>query len=783
MTRPFVLLAGVFATTLALAPATPASVKAPVGQPAAASHIDIPTDSGAVRITLRAANVVHVSAIVDGKPPARSMVLDPALKLAPASADTATTSLTLVSPQVHVRYDRAAHSLSIANAQDHVLLHIADLTTLAHGKLSLGHAAADPMYGVSGYDAFTNDVSAGMLRKGKLEAKAGEQGWAGAPLAWSTAGYAVLADIEGGHFTLASERIDITGPAATPLDVYVIVGAPKAIFAAVADLSGHTPLFPKWATGFTNSQWGIDQKELLQIVDTYRAKHIPIDNFTLDFDWKAWGEDHYGEFRWNPAKFPDGPGGKLAKQLQAQGIQLTGIMKPRLHVDTMEGRYATEHDFWVRGEKVSEDYFSHKPVKNIDFDIPAARTWFADLAMKYGFDQGIVGWWNDEADTTGSDTEFMNMQRALYEAQRAQSKLRVWSVNRNFWLGSQRYAYGLWSGDIDTGFASMAGQRARMLSAINVGAMQWGMDGGGFKGHPSNENYARWIQFGAFTPIFRVHGVFDEKRQPWVYGPTAEKAATAAIRLRYALIPYIYSYEYARHVDGVGLVRPLLFDWPHDPNVANDVDSWLFGDWLLVSPVVQQGETEKRIYLPAGRWTDWFTGKSYAGGQTITLAVDATHWSDIPLFVREGAIIPTQPVLDYVGQKPVTEISIDAFPSDQRTSFVYYDDDGSTYAYEHGAIFRQSFSLQQRGGTVTFETARPSGSFQPALRSYLLKIHGHAAQGVSLDGKALIPRADMAALQRGEGEGWTVGHDRFGPVTWLRIPAGKASTVTLRIAR
>ncbi|MGB3462315.1 MAG: TIM-barrel domain-containing protein [Rhodanobacter lindaniclasticus] len=783
MTRPFVLLAGVFATTLALAPATPASVKAPVGQPAAASHIDIPTDSGSVRVTLHAANIVHMSAIVDGKPPARSMVLDPALEPAASIAGEAATTLTLSSPQVHVRYDRAAHSLSIANAQDQVLLHIADLTTLVHGKLDLGHAAGDPMYGVSGYDAFEKDVSAGMLRQGKLEAKAGEQGWAGAPLAWSTAGYAVLADIDGGHFTLAPERIDIAGPAATPLDVYVIVGAPKAIFAAVADLSGHTPLFPKWAMGFTNSQWGIDQKELLQIVDTYRARHIPIDNFTLDFDWKAWGEDHYGEFRWNPAKFPDGPGGKLAKQLQAQGIQLTGIMKPRLHVDTVEGRYATEHDFWVPGEKVSEDYFSHKPVKNIDFDIPAARTWFADLAMKYGFDQGIVGWWNDEADTTGSDTEFMNMQRALYEAQRAQSKLRVWSVNRNFWLGSQRYAYGLWSGDIDTGFASMAGQRARMLSAINVGAMQWGMDGGGFKGHPSNENYARWIQFGAFTPIFRVHGVFDERRQPWVYGPVAEQAATAAIRLRYALIPYIYSYEYARHVDGIGLVRPLLFDWPHDPNVANDVDSWLFGDYLLVSPVVQQGQTEKRIYLPAGTWLDWFSGKSYPGGQTITLAVDATHWSDIPLFVREGAIIPTQPVQDYVGQKPVTEISIDAFPTDQRTSFDYYDDDGSTYAYEHGAYFRQPLSLQQHDDTVTFETARPSGSFQPALRSYLLKIHGHAAQGVSLDGKALNPRADMAALQRGEGEGWAVGHDRFGPVTWVRIPAGKASTVTLRIAR
>jgi alpha-glucosidase (family GH31 glycosyl hydrolase) len=198
---------------------------------------------------------------------------------------------------------------------------------------------------------------------------------------------------------------------------------------------------------------------------------------------------------------------------------------------------------------------------------------------------------------------------------------------------------------------------------------------------------------------------------------------------------------------------------------------------------VQQGQTEKHIYLPAGTWLDWFTGKSYAGGQTITLAVDATHWSDIPLFVREGAIVPTQAVQDYVGQKPVTEISLDAFPGDQRTSFDYYDDDGSTYAYEHGAYFRQSLSLQQHGDTVTFRTGNPEGSFHPALRTWLLKIHGHAAQAVQVDGKPLAAQADAATLQRTDTAGWATGRDRYGPVTWVRLPAGKTTTVTLHDRR
>jgi alpha-glucosidase len=782
MTRSTFMLSSTLAAVLWLGTASVVafaeSPMAPITRTVGESRIEIPSGHGWVRVMLTAPNVVHLTFLANGKPAARSMVLDPAFKPQPSTIDGSTT-LTLDTPQLHVRYDRASHTLSIADADHRILLHTHDLAALANGRITLTHESGDPMYGVSGYDAFNKNVSAGMLRHGKLEAKSGEQGWAGAPLAWSTAGYAVVADLDGGRFTLGAASIDIAAPTKKPLDVYVIMGSPKTIFGAVAQLSGHTPLFPKWAMGFTNSQWGIDQKELLQIVDTYRGKHIPIDNFTLDFDWKAWGEDNYGEFRWNPVKFPGGPTGALAKQLHARGIHLTGIMKPRIHVDTVEGRYATEHHFWVPGEKVSDDYFSHKPVQNINFDIPAARTWFGDLAVKYGFDEGIVGWWNDEADTTGSDTEFMNMQRALYDAQRRVSDLRVWSVNRNFYLGSQRYAYGLWSGDIDTGFASMAGQRARMLSAINVGATQWGMDGGGFKGHPSNENYARWIEFGAFTPIFRVHGTFDEKRQPWVYGPIAEKAATAAIRLRYRLIPYIYSYEYQRHVSGVGLVRPIIFGWPHDPKVRNDIGSWMFGDYLLVSPVVQQGQTEKAIYLPAGRWTSWFSGRVYQGGQTIGLPIDSKGWGDIPLFIRAGAIIPTQPVMDYIGEKPVTELTVDVFPSSQRSSFDVYDDDGTTYAYEHGAWFSQKLAVQQQIDTVTFETGVASGTFKPALRFYLLKIHGGGASKVSVNGNPLPLRSSVDGLQQVDTEGWASGQDRFGAVTWVRIAAGQAQTVRL----
>jgi len=746
---------------------------------------EFPVAQGRVTLRQLTPDIVRLSFVPDGGAVAApTLVVDPAFD-ALASGEGAEQRGN--AGNVEIRW-AVIHGELVARKGGRQVLSV-DIAALGRGEVLAHHNADDALYGIRGYGAFER-ADGGLRRAGRQVAKAGEQGFAGAPFVWSTAGYGLLADAEGARFDLDGGNIRVRGRQGQAIhDVYVLLGPPRAVFAALAQVSGRTPLFPKWAMGFTNSQWGIDQRELLQLVDTYRAKHIPIDNFTLDFDWKAWGEDNYGEFRWNADKFPGGPDGSLKTALDAEGVHLTGIMKPRLHVDTVEGRYASEHGLWSAASKPAPDYFSHKTVRDVDFDKPATRAWFFNDALKRSFDTGIAGWWNDEADTLDSDTQFLDMQRALYDGQRAYSDRRVWSINRNFYLGSQRYAYGLWSGDIATGFASMKAQRQRMLSAINVGAMQWGMDGGGFKksgtgadpatGGLTPENYARWIQFGAFTPIFRVHGELGIKRQPWVYGAVAEKAAADAIRLRYSLIPYIYSYEYQRRVTGVGLVRPLLFDWPDDPNVREDVDAWMFGDYLLVSPVVEAGQTAKDIYLPTGRWTDYATGKVYEGGRSIRYALDAKAWSDIPLFIREGAILPSQPPMDYVGERPLREVEVDVFPATLKTSFPYYDDDGDTYAYERGGYFLQTLDAQRNDREVRVETAAPSGSFRPALAWYLVKVHGMAAGSVSGGGQAWPEVASVEALRKHEGAGWARGSDRFGPVTWVRVPAGQALRIAL----
>ena len=622
-------------------------------------------------------------------------------------------------------------------------------------------------------------VQKGYLKRIGHNVTAGTQGYAGGPLVWSTSGYGLLVDSDGGAFDISGDNLNFTNSSKKDVNYFVMVGEPKNIMSSISQVSGKSPMFPKWAMGFTNSEWGIDQKELTSIVDTYRQKQIPIDNYTLDFDWKAWGQDNYGEFRWNTDKFPDGASGNLSSMMADKGIKLTGIMKPRIHIDTEEGKYADEHKLWLEDKGPSVDYFSKKTVEDIDFSKPEARTWFFDHANQ-ALTSGLVGWWNDEADEKSPNFQFLNMQKSLYEGQRNTTNMRVWSVNRNFYLGAQKYGYGMWSGDINTGFYSMAGQRDRMLSSIILGENKWGMDTGGFNGgNPNPENYARWMEFSAFVPIFRVHGNQNQQRQPWVFGTTAEAAATNAIRLRYSLIPYIYTYEKQAYDNGVGLVRPLIFDYPDDKNVANDVESWMFGDYMLVSPVVKQGETEKDIYLPKGNWIDYFKGTKYDGEQTIKYSVNSQTWDDIPLFIKKGAIIPSNSKpIQHIEEK-VDTLYLDVFPDKDMTSFKYYDDDGKTYNYENEEYFIQDMHTQDKGNSINFKIDSKTGSFTPDTQYYVVRIHGNAGKDIKLNGQSLQTASSIDDMMNSSNEAWINSKDVYGDATYIKVKVGEEKSIEI----
>ncbi|WNG37978.1 carbohydrate-binding protein [Archangium violaceum] len=732
-------------------------------------------------------------------------VIDPAKTWATGnitSADMASNPIVVTTAQLTVKISRNPARLSVFDATGALVLSEQAAEGVYADGVKFNHGSGQAFYGITGNPVPwaekdpKQNLAEGMQRNDGGRVNANMQGDGGAPLAF-THRYGLLVDSIDGDFAITDTTLEFSGVSTRNVAYYVLVGPPRQVMAGVAEISGKPALSPKWALGFNNSEWGTTQTEVTSIVQGYRDRKIPLDAFTLDFDFKAWGEDDYGEFRWNstsasgnvhPNKFPSGAAGTFARDMAARGVMLMGIMKPRVIVGkagggtTAQGQWARTNNCFYPGLADYNEYFSGRPANDVDFSKQTCRDWYWQHSRTL-FDAGIAGWWNDEADeangTLFNSLQHFNMQRSLYEGQRAVSDRRVFSLNRNFYLGAQRYGYGMWSGDIESGFGNMADQRTRMLTSINIGESKWGMDIGGFFGDPSSENYARWMQFGAFVPIYRVHAVDGKQRQPWVYGATAESAAKGAIELRSRLMPYLYAHERINHETGIGLVRPLFYDYPTDPNAANLTSEWMFGESLLVAPVVEQGAASKQVYLPAGTWIDYTRGSVYTGPLTFNYPVNASTWQDIPLFVKAGAILPTQEVLQYVSEKPVKQIDLDVFPTTARSEFTLYDDDGLTRAYENGVFFKQRITAQRTSTSVTVETQAKTGSFSPALTHYIVKVNATTGTAARINGTAPTRYGDLAALKAATGEGWTTGVDVYGPYTAVRIAAGVARTVVV----
>lgn len=741
-----------------------------------AADLQFADAQGTLSIRAVAPDVVRIAYLPAGVTIAPTEMLDPnGLRAAPGVG--AATRSTLATTAVRVSVSPAA--IQIASADGRTTLAI-DRTALVAGTVAVTHAAGEHLYGLRSYGLHNArdprlDRANGLTRDTGAPVAAAAQGDGGAPLVYSTH-WGLLVDSIDGDVTNAGGVLAFTDGSRKDVEAYVTVGPPERTIETTADLTGHPPLFPKWAMGFMNSQWKTDEAEVTSIIATYRRKQIPIDVFIMDFDFKAWGEDDFGEFRWNstsgpgnvsPDKYPDGASGEFARRMAAEGIHLVGIMKPRVLVENTEGRptraaaEATAHGWWMPGKQPYRDYFSRRLANDLDFSKPDLRAWYWQHA-KGLFDTGIAGWWNDEADAGFDSLGHFHMEQALYEGQRSVSDTRVWSINRNFYLGAGRFAFGTWSGDIGTGFPAMADQRARMLTMIDIGQPHWSMDTGGFSGHPSPENFARWMEFAAVVPIMRVHNTFGEHRQPWIFGPVAEAAAKRAIELRYALLPSIYSWEHEATRTGVGIVRPLFWEFPDDAASANVTSEWMLGTELLVSPVVDEGATTERVYLPPGRWFDYRSDTRFDGGRSIDIPTDAVTWSDVPMFVRGGSIVATQPVLQFAEEKPVTEITLDVWPDAARpATFEVYDDDGETYAYEQGVFFSQVVTASQTSGAVTIAFAQPRGTYHSTLTSYRVRIHGGAGASATWNGGAATVSSS-------------------GSTRVIVVPAGQAGTLTVR---
>lgn len=745
-------------------------------------------------------------------------IIDPDLTWDPVTATIQVSGdpITIQTSQMRIEIARTPCRMTVKKADGTTLFWEPSSGGVFDDGVRFVRAAATNMYGIHSFDCFSNNGN--LLRNDNTNtATAGQQGNSGGPFMWSTAGYGLLVDADGGYpYTNASDRKMEFYYGGTPaegrryvkndVEYYIMLGSPADIMTAFSKITGTSPMMPKWSLGFSNFEWGINESEFTQMVDTYRAKNIPIDGYAFDYDWKEYGEDHYGEFRWNTDNFPSVSNNTLKQTMAAKGIKMIGITKPRVvttledGTQTEQGAYAQSHGFYYPGHNSYLDYFVPVTVQSIDPYQADQRTWWWSHSQD-AFDKGIVGWWNDETDKVSSNgAEYLfgnyttlHISQAMYEGQRSYTNdaVRVWQTGRNYYPGTQRYATSIWSGDVAAQFykgesvswgAGLNEQKATLLSTVINGQPKWGSDGGGFNqnvgviANPSPELYTRWLQFASVTPVFRVHGQYNQQRQPWYYGSTAEEAVKAAIHQRYSLLPYLYSYERMAYETGLGLIRPLLFDYPNDSNVADYSDAWMFGDSILVAPVTERGQSVKWIYLPAGTWTDYNRGTQYAGGQYIPYSINSEQWTDLPMFVKSGAIIPTQNVQNYVGESDVNTVTVDIFPGTQTTSFDYYDDDGSTYQYESGVYFSQEISASKTEQITSVTVAGKQGTYSPALDSYCLAVHGQAATAVRKNNSAMTQYSTLDALKKAAGEGWCVGKDIYGEVTYIKTTAGASTT-------
>jgi alpha-glucosidase (family GH31 glycosyl hydrolase) len=532
------------------------------------------------------------------------------------------------------------------------------------------------------------------------------------------------------------------------LQYYVLYGPDlPRLLRTLMELTGFPPLPPHWVFGLLQSRYGYRNREELEaIARTFRAKGLPCDALILDVFWFQ----EMGDLAFQPFDWPD-PQGMIAR-LKDQGFHLMVIEEPYLTAKSRNYPEALARGYLAKHYDGSVYTFDFWPGECalLDFSNPETRAWWATKHQPL-LELGVAGWWTDMnepakhfqdmAHYAGPAAAVHNltalfMHQAIFEAhQQYAPQQRVFILSRSAFPGSQRYGAALWCGDVDRTFVALRKQVAVGLSAGLAGIPLWGSDigGFGFAGECTPELYIRWFQFGTFCPLCRPHGDQTELREPWQLGAEVEAICRKYLRLRYRLLPYIYTAAYEACTTGVPLMRPLVLEFPADPHVLNLSDEYLFGREILVAPVVEEGTTERVVYLPAGVWIDFWTDTVYTGPRSLRVSAPL---DTLPLFIRQGAILPLGPEVQYSWERPWDPLTLEIYRGADR-SFTLYEDDGETTRYQTGAYALTSFRVTERAGVLTFTVEEAQGGFpgHRSERTYLLNIHQQpAVRGVSCDG-------------------------------------------------
>jgi alpha-D-xyloside xylohydrolase len=537
------------------------------------------------------------------------------------------------------------------------------------------------------------------------------------------------------------------------IDYYFIYG-PKIdnVIAGYRTLTGQAPMMPQWAMGLWQSRQRYKTaQESLDAIEGFRSRKIPFDNIVQD--WQYWHEDAWGSHEFDRARFPD-PDAWIKtihdKYHAHLMISIWGKFYPgTANFDAMHSKgFLYESDL----RENMHDWLGH-PFTFFDAFNPQARQLFWDQINRALFSKGADAWWMDATEpdmlqpspilelqkthmnptAMGSGARMLNAYalmcaQSLYDGQRAAApNQRVFILTRSGFAGQQRYAAATWSGDISSTWTAMRKQIEAGLGFCISGMPWWTMDIGGFSvparfaaRNPSaadleewRELNARWFEFGTFCPLLRVHGE-TPNREMWEMGGESHPAYLAQLkfdRLRYRLMPYLYSMaaDVTRH--GGTMMRPLVMDFADDHTARQIDDEYMFGPAFLVSPVTTYQARSRTVYLPRkSDWYDFWTGQQHAGGQTIDAAAG---YDVIPLMIKAGSIVPIGPEIQYVQEKPADPITLYVYTGADG-AFTLYEDEGNNSDYEKGHF--SQIPLVWNEGTQTLTIGKRQGEFSGMLK-------------------------------------------------------------------
>jgi alpha-D-xyloside xylohydrolase len=556
------------------------------------------------------------------------------------------------------------------------------------------------------------------------------------------------------------DMLSLWSEVADQIDYYFIAGDNiDQVVSGYRAVTGKAPMVPKWAMGLWQCRERYQtQEQLLDVVKEFRKRQIPLDNIVQD--WFYWPQDKWGDHDFDPARYPD-PADMVRQLHDELNAHAMISVWPKFYVGTKNYNAFKEKGWlYMRNiEKGQRDWVGPGYVSTFyDPYSDGARELYWNQINEKLFSKGLDAWWLDSTEpdiqsnlsmdewrlrigptALGSASRYLNTYslmnaKGVYEGQRkANPNQRVFILTRSTYAGQQRYGAASWSGDIATRWQDLKAQISAGVNLCMSGLPYWTMDIGGFAVEPKFERNvsasdleewrelnARWFQFGAFCPLFRVHGQFPY-REIFNIAPDDHPSYQAMLsydKLRYRLMPYIYSLAGMVTQNDYTIMRGLAMDFGSDHNVLKINDQYMFGPALLVNPVCDYKARTRNVYLPvnAAGWFELKTGKHFGGGQTIN--ADAPI-SDMPIFVKAGSIVPFGPSIQYAAEKTAEPIRLVVFTG-ANGQFGLYEDENVNYNYEKGAFSIIPINYDAGAGTLTI--GKSQGEFPGMLKTRTFEI-------------------------------------------------------------